>query len=115
MNSVGIFFFTNKGLLVSSEKLSKAQRYGNFLTYQNGHYDIWTDMYEPSYQKEYDYFPRGRFVFDTLNDTFVIYKDKCIKDEALSKIVLSFEGKPYRIELDEHYQCHRCNPDYVDI
>ena len=42
---------------------------------------------------------------------FDIYYDKCIEDE-LNRIARDYEGFNVRFELDEHYCCHKCNPDY---
>lgn len=115
LKQIGIFFLTDKSLLVSSMSLDEAEEYGNFLTYPRGHWEVWEEEYESVYQKSYDYYPRGRVVYDSSNETFVIYKDSCIPDEALSDLVSGFQETAYRVELDEHYKCNKCNPYYVDM
>ena len=67
----------------------------------------------------YEYWPRGRVVYNRDKDAFEISLDACIKDKESikAKIVKAFhlEGKTVEWGLDGHYLCHRCNPDFIDF
>lgn len=67
----------------------------------------------------YEYWPRGRVVYDKSGDKPKVFLDACIKDKdgIRTKIAKAFGFDPQRAEwsLDGHYLCHRCNPDFVDI
>ena len=67
----------------------------------------------------YEYWPRGRVVYDKPSDTFEISLDACIKgkESIRAKIVKAFhlEGKAISWGLDGHYLCHRCNPYFIDL
>ena len=67
----------------------------------------------------YEYWPRGRVVYDKAKDKFEISLDACIKDKESiqAKIIKAFhlEGTAISWGLDGHYLCHRCNPDFIDL
>ena len=67
----------------------------------------------------YEYWPRGRVVYDEGADLYEIYLDACIKDKESikAKILKAFhlEGRAVTWGCDGHYLCHRCNPDFIDI
>ena len=73
------------------------------------------------YQQEhdYDYWPRGRVVFDKNKNRSIVYLDRCIKnDEAVRSVIVdSFHLDPKKTswKLDGHYKCHRCDPNYLDF
>ena len=67
----------------------------------------------------YGYWPRGRVVFNQIDNAYEIYLDACIKDKPSiqEKITKAFrlEGQALHWRQDSHYLCHRCNPDFIDI
>ena len=67
----------------------------------------------------YEYWPRGRVVFNQIDHAYEIYLDACIKDKPSiqDRIAKAFclEGQTLQWRLDSHYLCHRCNPNFVDI
>jgi len=67
----------------------------------------------------YEYWPRGRVVFNQVDNIFEISLDECIKDKqsVQTKIIKAFhlEGATIQWGLDGHYLCHRCNPFFTDI
>lgn len=88
----------------------------------NGHYDYWRSLqkYFPEYRKvDYDYYPRGRVVYNTKDDKYYLYADKCIlKDQKLIDAIEDELNLPYDKVVagdDEHYQCHECSEDYIGI
>lgn len=66
----------------------------------------------------YEYWPRGRVVYNVSSEAFEVSLDACLKskESVQKKIVKAFhlEGETISWELDCHYLCHRCNPDFVD-
>ena len=111
-NQVGLFFYVNGRFLFRGIDLDMAEDYGEYLTYQESHYDIWEKYYEYRYQVDFDYYPRGRVVYKKTEDTYIIYYDQCIETEIV-KMKSLYAGKKIMLELDEHYQCHMCNEFYV--
>jgi len=111
---VGLYFCVNGKLAFAGCSLAEAENYGDFLIYPESHYDIW-DRFTNLNRKgaiPYDYYPRGRIVYRKTDDVFIIYYDKCI-EEQLHEIFVGYEKCNVKYELDEHYCCHRCNPDYA--
>lgn len=110
---VGLFFFVDGDFIFGCCSLSEAEKYGDFLIYPESHYDFWeNDNYlHKSHTVPYDYNPRGRIVYRVSDDTFIIYYDKCIEKE-MDRIAKDYKGYNVQFELDEHYCCHECNPDY---
>ena len=109
---VGLFFYVNGKFLLHKCSLEKAEDYGDFLVYPKSHYYIWDKHYYDKYDVDFDYYPRGRIVYRKSDDTFLIYYDTCIS-EKMSRIEALYEGQKTMLELDEHYQCHICNENYV--
>lgn len=111
---VGLFFFVGDNFSFSGCTLGDAENYGDFLIYPESHYDIWEGYkyLNESHEIPYDYNPRGRIVYRKSDDTFIIYYDKCVEDK-LDRIARDYEGYNVKFEVDEHYCCHNCNPNYV--
>ena len=111
---VGLFFCIDGRFAFSGCSISKAENYGDFLIYPESHYDVWEHYkyLNDSNTIPYDYYPRGRIVYRKSDDTFIIYYDKCVENE-IGRIASYYDGYAVRCELDEHYCCHKCNPDYV--
>lgn len=107
-----LFFCVNGNLLFHSCTLSEGEPYGDFLNYPYSHFDIWNQFYFEKYGVDFDYYPRGRVVYRKMDDTFLIYYDKCVGESILG-VVAKYAGYQYEIAFDEHYQCHLCNEDYV--
>ena len=112
MNKVGLFFYVNGEFLFHSCKLADAEHYGDFLIYPESHFDIWEKYYEDDHKVDFDYHPRGRVVYNKIKDEYIVYYDRCLDKKNIS-IKLQYDDKNVILELDEHYQCHMCNPEYV--
>lgn len=107
---VCLFFVINNKFLIHKCKDEEAEKYGDFLNYPESHMEIWDKLYAKKYGVDFDYFPRGRVVYNIKEDCYYIYHDKCIKD--LSLILQEFTDKKYKICSDFHYQCSKCNKHY---
>lgn len=111
-NHVGLFFVVHNELLLHSCTLNDAEKYGDFLNYPFSHEKVWLSHYKNKHRVDFDYFPRGRIVYNRVKQQSILYYDGCIKSEA-KKIQSLFPSKTCIIARDEHYQCHKCCEGYV--
>jgi hypothetical protein len=120
---VGIIYFINGELYIDGTPVREAEHYGDFLIHSKDHYTYWEEELSSNNSpirllakgKDYDYYPRGRVVYNTVEDRFSIYLDKCIIDNVKQIISLMHLPKAKsEILKDRHYQCSRCNKDYVE-
>ena len=107
-----LFFCVNGELLFHGCSLEDGEPYGIFSNYPHSHYDIWNNNYEQKYGVEFDYYPRGRVVYRSSDDTYLIYYDKCMESH-IHLVTHKYLGKKIETGHDEHYQCRNCNKKYV--
>ena len=87
----------------------------------NTHYDFWKFMqrlYPELRNIDYDYYPRGRVVYNSKEDTYNLFIDKCLNNmKDIRNIIseLNLPMKKVKVDFDEHYQCYNCDADYVNI
>lgn len=108
-----LFFYipNQKNFLIHKCENNEAEKYGDFLNYPDSHMEIWDKYYYKKYKVDFDYYPRGRVVYNLKEDTYYIYHDKCIKD--LNKILEYYKCEKYKVLTDFHYQCSSCNKNYI--
>lgn len=121
---VGPFFYINRKVYADAYEIEKAAqnlagKYDGPGSHRRLYYlDIRAKLTVNAALHPYEYWPRGRVVYDKPSDTYEISLDACIKDKESikAKIVKAFhlEGKTVSWGLDGHYLCHRCNPDFID-
>ena len=104
---VSLFFVVNGKFLIHSCKKENGEKYGDFINYPQSHMEVWDKYYYKKYHVDFDYFPRGRVVYNIKEDKYYIYHDRCIKD--LSSIIGKESTEQLEIREDFHYQCHTCN------
>ena len=124
---VGIFWaIPNEGagaILVDHRcSLQDAERYGGMLTYPLGHHEVWDQWRKRMAGREvpvlsivamneYEEWPRGRVVFDTERERFIVYADAQIlgRSALLSAIHESFGLPTGRTDAkwDDHYRWTR--------
>lgn len=118
MGLVGIFFFINGEIIIETTELKDAEEYGDFKIHKRSHYDMWISELEKRTHKPYDYFPRGRVVYNYKDNYFRIFIDRCInKSEIIDRIKTAFCIQRQKIDFvddDFHYTCHNCNKFYVE-
>ena len=120
--SVGIFWLVampdgQARLLATGCSLDGAEAYGDFLTFADGHYEVWecwrrtrsrdAELSGLVRNFEYEYWPRGRIVFDRENNSFTLYADrKLMRDDVLAAIRRKFciSEQPTSTKSDFHYQ-----------
>jgi hypothetical protein len=111
---VGVFFAHGNNLWIDATPVDEAILYGDMRTHDRGHEDFWEQLQargEVPRDEEYDECPRGRVCYDTKQEVFRIYLDKCIREEKdmVSRIIRSMNLPPAtRAELDSHYKCPSC-------
>lgn len=111
----GLFFYVDGKFLVHRCEMKGGETYGNFVGYPKSHLEIWERNYLQKYHVDFDYYPRGRFIYDREVMMHRVYRDLCIPDEILEKMIKSCIGEKYLLLEDDHYQCHLCNPEYAEI
>jgi hypothetical protein len=122
--SVGIFWVVETGpgearLLTAGCSLEAAEPYGDFLTFPDGHYEVWEgwrNIKDPNAALrtvvrtfEYEDWPRGRIVFDQMKKLFILYADrKLMLPDTITQIQAGFALSPNKtiVETDFHYQSH---------
>ena len=121
---VGVYWFVRDDsgtvLLIAHRcALSEAEEYGDFLTCPHGHYDLWetwrgggeTDRLRGTLRDcEYEEWPRGRVVFNTVNGQFIVHGDAQVFKYELQQGVTEHFGIPAgRVVFmrDEHYRSTR--------
>lgn len=114
LGHVGIFFFVENEFLLHHCALGIAQPYGDFLNYPLSHDTVWEKFYRRKFGVDFDYYPRGRILFNKAAQIYLIYFDGCIERE-IEKLSEGLGSARFHIARDEHYQCHRCNPEYTLI
>lgn len=111
---VGIFFLANGGLLLHTCPFVEALSYGDFLNYPFSHDDVWMKHYQAVYKVDFDYWPRGRIIYNTKTGVYTVFYDSCMAKQ-ISPLVQSLGNQKVVLKKDEHYQCHQCNPHYAFI
>lgn len=118
---VATFFYINDTIEDDSTEAVVADDYGEYKTQTTAHIDLYDELVKYNRNLadyDYDYFPRGRVVYNKEKDEFVVYIDKCLdKSDIKNEIISAFKlpRSNTRFDFDEHYQCHNCNSEYVDI
>ncbi|MEI6415893.1 MAG: hypothetical protein WCP34_16780 [Pseudomonadota bacterium] len=118
-SQVGIFFVVDNQLLMDAVPVAQGEAYGETLGH-GGHYDFWEQL-APSNAIErtikaraYDAYPRGRVVYFTQKQRFVLYADKCLKRDRITWIAGQFGLVAPVFRRDHHYQCATCNASFID-
>ena len=109
---VGLFFAVNGRLLLHSCELCDAEDDGLFLGYPPSHMEIWNRLYYNAYKVDFDYYPRGRIIYRKSDDTFLLYRDRCITNGQLKEITDALGERNVEMGFDEHYVCQKCNEEY---
>lgn len=109
---VSLFFYVDDKFLIHECSLEEALKYGNFLNYKESHFDIWNKYYYKKYNVDFDYYPRGRVIYNIEEECFYIYIDKCLINK-MDEFLKQYSNKNYKLLKDFHYQCHKCNKEYV--
>ncbi|MEZ5819250.1 MAG: hypothetical protein R3D82_00430 [Xanthobacteraceae bacterium] len=123
--SVGIFWGIPEPdgswtILVDVTSLAEAEPYGDFLTHPRGHYEVWTQwqkrraapvtsrfILQTIVDHEYEFFPRGRIVYNIETGEFILYADRRLHQRAtIARIVGQFglAAGTFAVRSDAHYR-----------
>ena len=106
--------------LVDATSLAEAEPYGDFLTHPRGHYEVWTHwqktrtapvasrfILQAIADHEYEFFPRGRIVFNIGTGSFILYADRRVQQASTIAAIASEFGLAagtFTVRSDEHYR-----------
>jgi hypothetical protein len=113
---IGPFFRVRGKLKAQTISLTEAEDYGDYLTTSVSHDEVWRKIFGRGAAVDFDYFPRGRVVYNKRTERYTVYIDKCLDTpELIEEIAAAFglQDSVYNVEFDEHYQCHGCNRHYI--
>ena len=118
--SVGIFWRVGDTLVIDRSTLDQAEPYGDCITHAAGHYERWQEwqalgnarLVSSGYptliiSSEYDEWPRGRIVYETLAKRFVLYADKRLQKPVIIKALKDAFGlndAEVVVMSDQHYR-----------
>lgn len=100
--------------VIDSTELSKAEDYGDFKIHAGDHYSVWDRFQHAATvpaDMEYEEAPRGRVVYNTETNRFILLADKCIlKERKVVRMIITQLHLPTgtRTGKDDHYRCFRC-------
>lgn len=107
---VGIFWAVpdkeNGGWYFYEVKKTYPINYANSLgliDYPYSHYEKWDDVRSAGETPDCYYYPRGRVIYDTMQNKHRIFADECLDEFSLQEIVELFEIEDFRLYRDEHY------------
>lgn len=116
---VGAFYFIGNKIISNDIDVRDADEYGGFKNYSS-HWDLWRAFLKeyPEYDSlDYDYFPRGRVVFDGNKHKYVLYLDsKLTEPKYLNKIKSQYRlsSGSFIFGDDEHYTSQQPIDDIDD-
>lgn len=118
--AVGIFWCVGGALLIDRSVLAEAEPYGDFLTHAHGHYERWEEwqalggpgLVAKGYpvviaSTEYEEWPRGRVVYETMQRRFILYADRRLQRPEviiLIKKAFGLEQVETVVLSDSHYR-----------
>ena len=127
---IGPFWVVEDGgravLLAHTVPLKQAKHYGDMLTTETGHYDVWSGLARrgvgglqkaglptaPAWS-EYEEWPRGRVIYDRKRRRFVIRADRQLHKPAFVRLIAArfrIAAEEAKILGDDHYQSLRRVP-----
>ncbi len=120
--AVGIFWRVNGVLVIDRSTLDEAEPYGDCLTHAAGHYERWQEWQALGVTRltvlgypgrivwtEYDQWPRGRIVYQTATQRFVLYADRRLQRPTIIdalKTAFGLNDAKVKVILrsDSHYR-----------
>lgn len=108
---LSVFWYTGKGFVGPEDTLDSPRvvLYGDYLQIDKDHFNVWNrySRYTDTPNVEYDYYPRGRVLFNTALHKFVVVTDpKIAEDPRIREELLDWYHLPATtmFRTDEHYQ-----------
>lgn len=118
---IGIYWRVGTELVFKGVPLDRVTSHNGFRDSDDNHHSYWerwTAMQRVDLiSHSYDHFPRGRIVYREVDEKFIIYGDRCLigNKRFIHRLQQMFGLPASQCEVlnDAHYQCHRCNPDFI--
>lgn len=127
---IGIFYYMPKNFstlsggkieAITIDKDDDCINDGNFLSSPYMHINMWENMrikYPIFKNYSYTCIPRGRVIFNNVDNCFFIITDKCLMSKTVINKIISLFNIPkdnFKV-FDEpnHYECYRCDP-YLEL
>jgi hypothetical protein len=111
MPEVGIFWLIDNKLVADSIPWRQADFYGGFYSGKNDHAALWTTLQRllPQWKGvEYTDYPRGRVLFDAMEEVFLVYSSQAIVNSPGVRAMIVAEFKlplaATKFEADYHYE-----------
>jgi hypothetical protein len=108
---LGIFWLVDNKLAADSIPWPQADVYGGFYSGKNDHASLWTTLQRlmPQWKgNEYTDFPRGRVLFDSMVEVFLIYSSQAIVNSPdFKKMILAEFNLPLaatKFAADYHFE-----------
>jgi hypothetical protein len=118
--SVGIFWRVSGHVVADFAAVNDAVQYGDCVTHATGHYDLWqqwqalgskvlvaTGLPKSILLTEYDEWPRGRVVYETPANRFVLYADRRLQRPDIIvalKTIFGIATANVIVKSDLHYR-----------
>ena len=103
ISSVGPFFYINKKLYTHSVPMSEFKKDERFYNDPISHLDFFDTL---NIDGDYGNYPRGRVLYDSLKDKYIVYMDKSIMTEDIKhSVMLSYclDERKTVFRRDAHY------------
>lgn len=113
---LAVFWYISEvGIFIGDRgNISKGVYFGDFCQLDCDHFDRW-ETWKKAYhlpESEYDYYPRGRIMFNSKIHKYVVVCDLCISNSETIKRLLCYEYGLDKNKVvwvtDEHYDCNTC-------
>ena len=101
---VGPFFYIDKKLYTHSVPLKDFKKNERFYNDQISHFDLFSTL---GIDGDYGNYPRGRVIYDSLKDKFIVYLDKTIMTGNVKQLVMMtycLEERKTVFKRDAHYK-----------
>jgi len=118
--AVGIFWLVADSIVIDRSTLDEAETYGDCITHAAGHYERWLEWQALGAARvaargypgqiistEYDEWPRGRVVYETPHNRFILYADRRLQHpEIVGAIKKAFGLGDVEtvVRSDSHYR-----------
>ena len=109
--NIGIFWIFENQIFMQTQKLKEIKSINGFKDSDLSHYRVWDKVKNQNskfYLYEYEEIPRGRIVYNTMKNQFIIYcNSNILRDKISKKLILENFGlidENYIFKEDEHYK-----------
>ena len=110
-NNIGVFWIFEKRVFSETQKLKDIKSINGFKDSDLSHYQVWDKVkkqHPKFYLYRYEDIPRGRVVYNTKENQFIIYCNENILQDTISKklILENFQllNENSIFKEDEHYR-----------